>query len=215
LVDRHWDQKKVYEEATEAKNNLSQTEESLLQIQATSDKLQRQVNDVTKQLQDEKNKSVSLQKQLEELQGLYRILETDRNRLNEKSENLTKDMARICKNGMNVADVERIIDERPALVEEIDNLQAQKKRLSEEVVMTTQKLAITASKPHGNNIFSINKDSGGEALRHALAQKLELERVVKEMTESVDSKEMQIKTLKDVNKSLADQLRVYRKDVKD
>jgi hypothetical protein len=55
------------------------------------------------------------------------------------------------------------------------------------------------------------KTPAGDALRNALLQKFELERVVKELTEYVNAKEMQIETLKTINRALTQELQILRK----
>jgi len=194
----------------ETKKLLDQTQSSSTQTKSTSDKLKNQVQDLSQQLQEEKTKSQSYQKELEALQAKTRQLETERNQFKEKNETLLKERARICAGGKQISDIEKIIDEHADLVMEVDTLKTQKKRLSDDLVMTTQKLAITATTGHGSSNLLSSKDHGTEALRQALAQKIELERLVADMTETVKSKETQMATVKDVNRQLAEQLQMYR-----
>lgn len=202
----------VTDQLNETKQILEKTQQSATQSKTSSDKLQVQIKDLTQQLQDERNKGQNYQKEMETLQNKNLQLETDYKLLKDKTDILLKERARILAGGKQIKDIEKILDEYGDLITEVDTLKAQKQRLNEDLVMTTQKLAITATSgihpPMSSMVAS--KDHGSDALRHAMAQKVELERLVADMTETVKSKETQMATIKDVNRQLAEQLQMYR-----
>jgi DNA repair exonuclease SbcCD ATPase subunit len=202
----------VTDQLHETERLLEQTQLSSTQNKTSSDRLQVQLKDLTQQLQDEKVKGQNYQKDIETLQEKNRQWEADHKQLKSKTEILLKERARILAGGKQITDIEKMLDEYADLIAEVETLQAQKKRLNEDLVMTTQKLAITATSGPHPPISSLvaAKDHGSDALKHALAQKVELERLVADMTETVKSKETQMATIKDVNRQLAEQLQAYR-----
>jgi len=205
-------QTQVTDQFHETKRFLDQSQQILNQSKSNSDKLQLQIKDLNQQLQDEKIKSQNFQKEMESLQAKNSQWEADHKQLKGKTEILLKERARILAGGKQITDIEKMLDEYGDLIAEVETLQAQKKRLNEDLVMTTQKLAITATSASHPPMSSLAaaKDHGSDTLKQALAQKVELERLVADMTETVKSKETQMATIKDVNRQLAEQLQMYR-----
>jgi chromosome segregation ATPase len=179
----------------------------LSESQAICLKIQQQAYELTQQLQEEKNKLVLSDRELDKLRYQYRSLENERNSLNDKLHVLTRDMTRVLRDGMEVEDLERMLNDYTAISAELATVKAQRKTLSEEVTSLTQKLAVSSASSGPSA-----KTVGGEALRNALLQKFELERVVKELTEYVNAKEMQIETLKNINRALTQELYTLRKN---
>jgi len=185
---------------------LVQTQGNLTESQAICLKLQQQAYDLTQQLREEKSRLAASEKDMEKLRYQYMALENERNNLNNKLHSQTKDLSRIVRDGMTVEDLERTINDYTAISAELATVKAQRKTLSEEVTSLTQKLAVSAA-----SAGPASKTPAGDALRNALLQKFELERVVKELTEYVNAKEMQIETLKTINRAMTQELQTLRK----
>ena len=185
---------------------LVQTQGNLTESQAICLKLQQQAYDLTQQLQEEKGKLAMTEKDMEKLRYQSMTLENERNILNNKLHAQSRDLSRILRDGLAVDDLERMINDYTAINAELATVKAQRKTLSEEVTSLTQKLAVSTA-----SAGPAAKTPAGDALRNALLQKFELERVVKELTEYVNAKEMQIETLKTINRALTQELQILRK----
>ena len=133
----------------------------------------------------------------------FQKVKGERNTFKLKSDSLSKEMARICRNGMGVADIEQIMLDHETMRMEVSTLRTQKRRALEQLdeIRRAHDDSIQAQMKAGIN---------GEAMR-ALEQKAVLERVVSELTEYVNAKEMQLETLKEVNKALTDELQAMAK----
>ena len=149
-----------------------------------------------KAIADRKTQNGALYTKFQKVKG-------ERNTFKLKSDSLSKEMARICRNGMGVADIEQIMLDHETMRMEVSTLRTQKRRALEQLdeIRRAHDDSIQAQMKAGIN---------GEAMR-ALEQKAVLERVVSELTEYVNAKEMQLETLKEVNKALTDELQAMAK----
>jgi hypothetical protein len=156
------------------------------------------MEDLQKRLTKEQEKSVASQSHVEILQVKTQMLQAERNNYKQKADSLSKEVSRLCKNGRTLRDIEKIVLDEESRQMEVSLLKSQKRQALEDLhhYRTSYEWTIMAQHKAGID---------GEAMR-ALEQKAELERVISDMTEYVNAKEMQLETLKQVNQALSEEL---------
>jgi hypothetical protein len=156
------------------------------------------MKDLQKRLTKEQEKKVASQSQVETLQVKMQQLQAERNNYKQKADSLSKEVSRLCKNGRTLRDIEKIVLDEDSRQMEVSLLKSQKRQALEDLhhYRTAYEQTIMAQHKAGMD---------GEAMR-ALEQKAELERVISDMTEYVNAKEMQLETLKQVNQALSEEL---------
>ena len=181
----------ITQEMEKVSNFEKECREELEQTRSTMEDLQ-------KRLAEEKQQGKARQSQLERLQVKNQKLHAERNNYKQKADSLSKEVGRLCRNGRTLRDVEKIIADEEARQMEVSLLKQQKRQALEDLhhYRTAYEQTIVAQK---------NAGLDGEAVR-ALEQKAELERVISDMTEYVNAKEMQLETLKEVNQALQEEL---------
>eukprot|EP00592_Proboscia_alata_P024086 CAMPEP_0194448732 /NCGR_PEP_ID=MMETSP0176-20130528/129736_1 /TAXON_ID=216777 /ORGANISM="Proboscia alata, Strain PI-D3" /LENGTH=1530 /DNA_ID=CAMNT_0039275753 /DNA_START=147 /DNA_END=4740 /DNA_ORIENTATION=- len=142
-------------------------------------------------------------KDFDAAQTLNHKLKMERNSFKQKSDSLSKEMSRICRSGLNIYEIEKIIREQKEIQQELSLLRAGKRQAEDEVVRVASELdrAMNAQEKLGLK---------GEALR-AIEQKSSLEQVISNLTEHLNAKEMQIETMKQVNMALSEELHAMAK----
>lgn len=181
-----------------AQKKISTLEESEKRQNEQLCSMEKSIQQLNKSLEIEKTKSDKLKKDAEDTKIKYQHVRTEKSMYKQKAESLAKEMTRICRNGMGIDDIEKLIHNHKVVVTEVNLLKAQKKKALEEL-----KEYRTAYE----DARQVQEQAGidGETLR-ALGQRAELERVVSELTEILHAKEMQLETMKDVNKSLSEEI---------
>ena len=156
------------------------------------------MEDLQKRLAQEKQKSESRKLELESLQIKNQKLQAERNSYKQKADSLSKEVGRLCRHGRTLRDVEKIVADEEARQMEVSLLKAQKRQALEDLhyYRTAYEQTMVAQKQAGLD---------GDAVK-ALQQNAELERVISDMTEYVNAKEMQLETLKEVNQALSEEL---------
>ena len=156
------------------------------------------MEDLQKRLTGEQEKCVASQSQVETLQVKTQKLQAERNNYKQKADSLSKEVSRLCRNGRTLRDIEKIVLDEESRQMEVSLLKSQKRQALEDLhhFRTAYERTVMAQHKAGLD---------GEAMR-ALEQKAELERVISEMTEYVNAKEMQLETLKQVNQALSEEL---------
>ena len=170
-------EKKRCDEIQRLKYDLESSQERMKQAQKVAERCKAQLE----------NANVKCQK-----------VKVERNTFKQRADSLAKDMSRVCKNGMGVDKIESVMQECETLKHEVSLLKTQKRRALDELNESRRlhEQSIKAQVKAGIN---------GEAVR-ALEQRDELERVVSELTEYVNAKEMQLQTLMEVNQALQDEV---------
>jgi len=156
------------------------------------------MEDLQKRLAAEKQRDGSRQAELESLQRKNQKLQAERNSYKQKAESLSKEVGRLCRNGRTLRDIEKIVVDEEARQMEVSLLKAQKRQALEDLhhYRTAYEQTVMAQKQAGLDV---------EAMR-ALEQKGHMERVISDLTEYVNAKEMQLETLKEVNQALSEEL---------
>ncbi|KAG7344962.1 hypothetical protein IV203_032493 [Nitzschia inconspicua] len=159
----------------------------------------QKINSLQKRIEGEKAVALSHQSQLDVLVKKNQQLKGERNSYKQKNDSLSKEISRLCRNGRTIRDIERIVADHEALVQEADVLRVQKRKALEEAhKYRTSYEQIKSSE----QVLCVEEDT----LR-AVERSAELERLLTEMTDYVHAKEMQLETMKQVNEALQDEIR--------
>ena len=154
---------------------------------------------VMESLKKEKNKTASHQTELEAQQMKIQKLIAERNSYRQRGESLSKEIGRVCRNGRTIRDVEKLIADDATRCQEVELLREQKRKLTREL-----------------EHYRISYEQSLEAQRMAgmdhnasrlFERNVELERLLSELTEYVNAKEMQLGTLMEVNEALQSEIR--------
>jgi len=183
---------------TQTKTELATTQQLLSESKEKCQTLEHTIQCLTEELGIQRSNAIVFKKEVEDLQIKCQQMKVERNSFKQKSDSLAKEMSRLTRNGMELVQIERIMHDNSVLRTEMSTLKSQKKKLADELeeLRVAYKTSLQAQVMAGLD---------GEAVR-ALEQRVELERVLKELTEYVHAKEMQLETLKEVNRALTDEL---------
>ncbi|CAB9512571.1 expressed unknown protein [Seminavis robusta] len=197
-----------YQELKVDLQNTTQREKDCRQeLESTKDTLE----EVQKEMEMCQESASSIKLELKGIQSKNQKLKSERNSFKQKADSLSREIARICRNGRSLADVERMLADDEARREEVMLLRKQKRkaleechsyrksyeqsRAAREILMATSSTSSNKNKKHDINQSAL-----------LLERNLELERVVTELTEYVNAKEMQLETMKQVNAALQDEI---------
>lgn len=166
-------------------------------------KAQKRMDELSQKMESEQKKREVCQAELKQHQAKTQTLKSERNSYKQKSDSLTKEINRLCRNGMSIRDIEKCVADEDARKVEVEVLKSQKRQALEDLheyrIAYQQQLVTTLQ-------------SGVDgSLQKALEQKAELEGVVSNLTEYVTAKEMQMETMKEVNKTLSHELHLLAK----
>ena len=181
-------------------NSLEVSEqESRQQLHASETK----VTKLLERLRAEESRIQSHQSELEVQQMKIQKLKAERNSYKQKGDSLAKEMARVCRNGRTIRQVEKILADDVTRREEVELLRDQKRKALQEFehCRTSYEQSKAALKLAG-----MHEDSSKLLERNA-----ELERLLSELTEYLNAKEMQLETLKAVNDALQAEIRELAK----
>lgn len=162
----------------------------------------------SEELQAAKNTAESCRSELKVIQTKNQKLKSERNSYKQKADSLSKEISRICRNGRTLGEIEKTLANEEARQEEVQLLRKQKRKALEECHSyrksyeqsraAQELLAQTPSTPRGKG------DPNRTAL--LLERNVELERLVTDLTEYVNAKEMQLETMMQVNGALQEEI---------
>ncbi len=161
------------------------------------------IEQLSAQIDQEREKSRFCQSELDPLQKKIQQLKGERNSFKHKNESLAKELSRICKNGRTIKDVERILADFDALLDEVETLRKQKRKALEDA--HTYRTSYAQSKA-AHELSGVEKET-----RAALERNAELERLLVETTEYINAQQMQLETMKQVNEQLQQEIRSLAK----
>ena len=162
--------------------------------------LQETVEKVEKQLNEETMKSSEYKSRFEKSNSIVQRLKGEKNMFKQKADSLAKEMSRICRNGKGINEIEKLIHDHEVLMTEVSLLKAQKKEALEDL---EQSRLAYESVLEAHALAGID----GEAVR-AIQRRVDLERVVADLTEYVNAKEMQLETTREINRALTEEMRI-------
>jgi hypothetical protein len=152
------------------------------------------IEHMTAQIDEEREKVTSCRAQLDPLQKQIQQLKGERNSYKQKNESLSKEVGKLCRNGRTIKDIEKLVADHQALQEEVETLRKQKRKALEDAHQ--YRMSYTQSKV-AQELSGVETET-----RVSLERNAELERLLAEMTEYVNAKEMQLDTMKQVNEQL-------------
>ena len=162
------------------------------------ERLKKELETAEMKLKKEQKLAERCKAQMETSNMKYQKVKVERNTFRQKAESLAKDMSRVCKNGRGVNDIESVMEECETLKHEVSLLKTQKRKALDELE--------ESRRLHEQSIKAqVKAGIDGEAVR-ALEQRDELDRVVTELTEYIDAKEMQLQTMMEVNRALQEEI---------
>ena len=146
----------------------------------------------------EKDIALSCKTQLEIIEKKNQQLKGERNSYKQKNQSLSKEVARLCRGGRNINDIDKMLDDHDALLQEMELLRVQKRKALEDAhLYRTSYEQLKAAE----EMSIIKQDTW-----NAFERTAELERLLTEMTEYVTAKDMQLDTIKLVNKTLQEEI---------
>ncbi len=150
-----------------------------------------------KKMQGEREKALVSQNQLDVIQKKNQQLKGERNSYKQKNESLSKEVARLCRGGKNIQDIEKVLADHESLLQEVGLLRIQKRKALEDA----HKYRVSYEQAKAaEEVLSLKPDE--RETRRILERTAELERLLAEMTDYVSAKQMQLDTMKEVNEEL-------------
>jgi hypothetical protein len=158
----------------------------------------QKVKTLTICIQKDEETNASVHSQLDSLQQKNQQLKGERNNFKQKNDSLSKEISRLCRNGRTIKDIEKTLADHEALRQEVELLRQQKRMALEDAHLyrTSYEQSKVAQKLAG-------MDYGTHA---ALERNAELDRLLAEMTEYLNAKEMQLETMRQVNDYLQSEI---------
>jgi DNA repair exonuclease SbcCD ATPase subunit len=180
-------------------SELNSALELQLSKQAELDEVRSELASVMAYCEKERSIVSSQKAEHEQLQIKIQKATAERNNYKQKSESLSKEMARVCKNGRTIREIEKILAEDASRNQEVEVLREQKKRATDEL----QRYQILYEQARRVQLMAgIDCD-----VSKVLERNEELERLLSELTEYVSAKEMQLETMKQINDALQAEIR--------
>jgi len=168
---------------------------------------QQTVDQLNERLQASDKENARLTQEMKSMKDKHHTLKMERNNFKAKGDSLTKEISKLCRHGRTLKDIERIVANEESRVEEVEVLRKQKRQALEDAheyrtSYEQSKIVTQQLQQYGANSDLTNK---------AIERSAELERLLAEMTEYVNAKEMQLETMKQVNEALQDEIHVLAK----
>jgi len=205
--------KKELEETThrykELKGDLQRVTQLERQCRHERDSGKEALRSLNDELEISKDTATTFREELNSIRTKNQKLKSERNSYKQKADSLSKEISRICRNGRTLTDVERVLADVEARQEEVQLLRKQKRKALEEChsyrksyeqSRTAQQLMMHATT---NPTKKVDPNNSSALL---LERNVELERLVTELTEYVNAKEMQLETMKQVNAALQEEI---------
>jgi hypothetical protein len=194
---------KRYEEIREDLEQVSQFEK---QCREELEQARKTVDQLSSRLQEHDQKTLDGQSQQADMLRKIQVLKSERNSYKQKGDSLSKEMSKLCRNGRTTKDIEKILADFDALRDEVEELRKQKRKALEDVHMYRTSYEQTRVAAEQLTSAAGSKAVHTYETRKALERNAELERLLEEMTEYVNAKEMQLGTFKQVNEALQEEI---------
>jgi chromosome segregation ATPase len=190
-----------------AKNDIEKMKENEQTLTRDLDKAKKHITTLETSFEIEKKAFATAKKEASKVKLQFQKTRGERNTFKQKADSLAKEMSRICRNGRGIDDIERLIHDHQTLGSEVVQLRSEKKKALDEVqeCKTNFDEYIQAQ---------IKVGAGGDAVR-TTQRNFELERVVTEMTEYLNAKQMQLESVQHANRSLTEELRLMAEKCRD
>jgi len=176
--------------------DLELTIESKEQVSEELEQTKTTIDELSKRFEEEKEQLKEGKREIQKCQMASQTFKAERNSAKQKAESLSKEMARVHKTS--TEQQQKWLEHEIALNEEISSFRKQKRDALEELEESRSHHILAMQAHHNAGI-------DGEAVR-AVGQRAELEHVVAELTEYVNAQEMQLETMRAVNRALTEEL---------
>ena len=179
---------------TALSNKIAELEKDVAASKEQSEEEGQRRKALEEALEASKKSTDTFRAELEAQQMAIQKLKAERNSYKQKGDSLAKEVAKVCRNGKTIREVEQIVADDAARRHEVGVLREQKRKALEELehYRTAHEQSRAAQKLAG-----VDQDQARILERNA-----ELERLLSSLTEYVSAKEMQLDTLKQVNEAL-------------
>ena len=186
---------KRYESLNEELERVTQFEkECRAELKETKQTVER----LTDRISHDEETVASVHTTLDVLQKKNQQLKGERNSFKQKNDSLSKEISRLCRNGRSIQEIEKIMSDHESRKQEVALLRQQKRKALEEAHL--YRTSYEQSK-FATQIAGVDVET-----HRALERNAELERLLAEMTEYVNAKEMQMETMKQVNEHLQSEI---------
>ena len=178
----------------DAEKEIKKMEDAERQCRSDLKEAVAAVDELKAKIKGKEEKAASSLAKLEPLQKMNQQLKAERNSFKQKNDSLSKEISKLCRNGRTFTEIERTMANHQSLLQEVEMLRKQKRKALEDAheYRTRYEQLKVAQEMAGMD----------NETRAALERNAELERLLAEMTEYVNAKEMQVDTLKQVNEHL-------------
>jgi len=188
----------------ELKSDWQKTSEEKVECENELQSVKMKIESLLAESERSKQMSAKWQEELKNVETKNQKLKSERNSYKQKADSLTREISRICKNGKTLSDIEKILADDEARQEEVALLRKQKRKAMEECHIYRRSFEQTRAAQnlmhHAKASPKNKKEDNNFAL--LLERNVELERLVSELSEYVNAKEMQLETMKQVNSTL-------------
>jgi chromosome segregation ATPase len=116
-------------------HDLQQVQELEQQWKSELEQANITVEHLSSRIQAQEEGAVSVHSQLDMLQKKNQQLKGERNNYKQKNDSLSKEISRLCRNGRAIKDIEKVMDDHQALLEEVEALRKQKRKALEDAHM--------------------------------------------------------------------------------
>eukprot|EP00978_Attheya_sp_CCMP212_P033851 scaffold138780_cov50-Attheya_sp.AAC.2 len=175
---------------------LELTIKSKEQVSEELEQTKTTIEELSKRFEEEKEQLKEGKREIQKYQMASQTYKAERNSAKQKAESLSKEMSRVHKTS--TEQQQKWLEHEIALNEEISSFRKQKRNALEELEESRSHHILAMQAHHKAGI-------DGEAVR-AVGQRAELEHVVAELTEYVNAQEMQLETMRAVNRALTEEL---------
>lgn len=178
-----------------------------LDLEVALKEARSEIEKLRKARDEEKNALIGVNSEISTAKMQCQKLRGERNMFKQKADSLAKEMSRLCRNGRDIKSIEAILHDQQALSSEVQLLRSEKKKAINE-------LQKCRNEYQQYIIAQIEAASDNESVR-IIQKNIELERVVTEMTEYLDAKQMQLESVQEANRSLVEELRLMAERCRD
>ena len=182
---------------------LESCQKSENELRLKSKSTEKSLEKYKKSLAEERKISASRTLEAQDTRKKILKIKGEKNSFKQKADSLAKEMSRICKNGLGIKDIEKLMHDHKVIKTEVNLLTAQKRKALEQ--LHHYKSA------YENSVLAQEKAGMNKEAMRALEQRVQLERVVDNMTEYLNAKEMQLETMREVNQTLTEEIRMLGK----
>lgn len=189
------------------KDEMKQMRENAQKLENSLGEANRKIVTLEKDYINEKKASTEAMSETNKIKLQFQKVRGERNTFKQKADSLAKELAKICRNGREINDIEKVILDNQLLNEEVVTLRSDKKRamIELEQCKSDYEQYIRAQ---------IQAATDDESVRICL-RNLELEKIITGMTEYLDAKQMQLESVQEANRGLTEELRLMAEKTRD